>query len=173
MGMIRVTKTMVTETAHRLTNYSGKCASIHGHSYLWEVECECMEGLDSRGMVIDFGDLKAAMKTWIYDVYDHALVLDKQDPLIARPDFLRAIIDAADGTAQKLVEFPGNPTAENFAAHTANLLQIQLEDTHLDDATYRIVRVRVWETANSYAEWTAEEELSPFMFEGGEGEASN
>lgn len=172
MGTIKITKTMTTETAHRLVNYVGKCASIHGHSYLWEVECECLEGLDTRGMVIDFGDLKAAMKKHIYDVYDHALVLAKTDPLMSRGDFLRAIIDDASGGPQKLVEFPTNPTAENFAQTVAELLQAELEDIHLDEGTYRITRVRVWETANSYAEWTPENDLFPIEVlsstEGGE-----
>ena len=147
-----VCKTLTTETAHRLMDYVGKCASIHGHSYKWEVTA----ALDSRdthanGISIDFGDLKAAMRAVIYDPFDHALVLSIDAPLgpALQPPYLMA--SAADGTRQKIVAFPWNPTAEKFASYTAMHLQ-----SIGDQDGFDILRVRVWETANSYGQWTAD-----------------
>jgi len=154
-----VCKTMTTETAHRLIDYSGKCASIHGHSYKWEVTA-ALETRDTlpNGISIDFGHLKKAMRACIYDVYDHALVLADIDPLLENEDLLRF---AADGTEQKIVRFAGNPTAENFARHTAVVLREYYEQRprawrHID-----IIRVRVWETANSYGQY---QEAGPSNF---------
>jgi len=139
---ITVTKSMTTETAHRLTEYVGKCASIHGHSYKWEVTAAMQNrGVGFNGIAIDFGDLKKAMRDVIYDPFDHALVLDVKDPLCQLP-MMR--YDAA-GSPQKLVQFPGNPTAE----HMARFVLVQLA-TRLPN--HDIIRVRVYETADSYAQ---------------------
>lgn len=145
-----VTKVMVTETAHRLTDYSGKCAHIHGHSYRWEVTALALEGYGLKnGIAIDFGDLKKVMKEEIYNPFDHALVLDMDDPLLISTE-----IDlAADGTPQKILVFPGNPTAENFSMYVAQNMQEALDNRF--PLQYLISKVRVWETANSYAEWRA------------------
>lgn len=154
MTVISVTKVMTTETAHRLCEYSGKCAHIHGHSYRWEVTA----ALKSRetlvnGITIDFSELKAAMRKYIYDRFDHALVLWEQDPLIE----ITAIERASDGEPQKIVWTEYNPTAEEFAKDTAWHLQKHFNslvtiERHL---VVDILRVRVWETADSYGQWEA------------------
>lgn len=156
-GGIAVTKRMTTETAHRLTNYEGKCASIHGHSYLWEVTV----GLDGLGVTnncisVDFKDVKKAMKACIYDLFDHALVLHKNDFLVVDHGLLLQV-DAA-GLKQKLVVFGENPTAEAFAAYVSGSLQDYFDDLVaalevVADIDINVLRVRVWETADSYAEW--------------------
>lgn len=159
--MISVTKTITTETAHRLIDYVGKCASIHGHSYLWEVTAQLEDGgVGANGIAIDFGDLKEAMRAKIYDEFDHALVLADADPLMKQvraQDAPTGLRYAASGGKQKIFAFPGNPTAEHFASWAADKLQTYCDWKHPDAvgsfAQIVITRVRVWETANSYAEW--------------------
>lgn len=160
---IVVCKTMTTETAHRLTNYVGKCASIHGHSYKWEVMA-ALENRDtlSNGISIDFGDLKAAMRKCIYDPFDHALVLDQDDPMYAnwKTSHESSCKFDTNGEPQKLFWFPGNPTAENFARYVAESLQNELnaiEGAVGGALAYDICRVRVWETANSYGQFIPSE----------------
>ena len=141
--MITVTKTMTTETAHRLIDFVGKCASIHGHSYKWEVTAMKPDGdTASNGIAIDFGDLKAAMREYIYNVFDHALVLAHKDPIVLTGNLLHLEM-AADGAAQKILIFPGNPTAENFAIYVAADLRRHFiaQEVEVD-----VIRVRVWET---------------------------
>lgn len=143
--MITVTKTMTTETAHRLMDYVGKCASIHGHSYKWEVTAMYREGkMQSNGISVDFGDLKKMMRKHIYEPFDHALVLHERDPLLSVivPDGVK------DWECQKVFPFPGNPTAEHFAQWIAVRIQRDCIEQEVG-----IMRVRVWETENSYGEW--------------------
>jgi 6-pyruvoyltetrahydropterin/6-carboxytetrahydropterin synthase len=152
-----ICKIMTTETAHRLTNYIGKCASIHGHSYKWEVTV----GLESRGtkengIAVDFADLKKAMRECIYDPFDHALVLDENDSLCNSSMLTRD----ANGQEQKLVKFPGNPTAENFARYVAIQIGTYM-DALAEDLEIDTIRVRVWETENSYGQW---QEAGPSNF---------
>lgn len=143
-----VTKQMRTETGHRLLNYEGRCAHLHGHSYLWEVTVEGV--LDHRGMAVDFKDLKKHMMT-VIDPFDHALVLNEEDPLVGQ----ECLVISTNNKAQRVIIFEGNPTAETFAKYAAK--HIQREFNHnvvsLVDNTLRVVRVVVWETATSFATW--------------------
>ncbi|HMU96319.1 MAG TPA: 6-carboxytetrahydropterin synthase, partial [Elusimicrobiota bacterium] len=49
---------------HRLMNYAGKCRHPHGHNGRVEVEVSARK-LDPRGMVVDFGDIKSRLQSWI------------------------------------------------------------------------------------------------------------
>jgi len=56
--------------AHKLRHYyRGKCEALHGHN--WKVEASLYgKTLDSRGMIMDFKDLKDSLKK-ILDLLDH------------------------------------------------------------------------------------------------------
>jgi 6-pyruvoyltetrahydropterin/6-carboxytetrahydropterin synthase len=153
--MITVTKVMTTETAHRLINYEGKCAHIHGHSYRWEVTAaRDLNGVAENGIAVDFSELKAAMRECIFERYDHALVLADQDPLsLSLGQDGKGLGLATDNSPQKIVIFPINPTAELFAKMAAEDMQQEL---NRDRYQYKVLKVRVWETANSYGEWIRE-----------------
>lgn len=144
---IRVTKEVVTETAHRLINYDGKCAHIHGHRYIWQVtiEAESREATNN-GMVVDFKELKIAMNNFL-EPLDHALVLSEVDPLCKRfsRDELIEVFRAPNGEDPRLHIVPFNPTAEKFAGWIVADIVKQLP-------RMRVVQVRVYETATSYAD---------------------
>ncbi len=75
--------------AHLLNNYQGKCANLHGHTWLVEIHISG-KGLDSRGMLVDFGYLKTQLGNLVGS-FDHGFLND-------------------------LPEFKDiNPTAENIA----------------------------------------------------------
>ncbi len=69
------------DTAHYLSGYEGKCSNIHGHRYRLVLELASdtlhQEG-QQRGMVADFGEVKAMLKT-IADQYDHKLLIEDND----------------------------------------------------------------------------------------------
>jgi 6-pyruvoyltetrahydropterin/6-carboxytetrahydropterin synthase len=138
--MLTVTKQYRTETAHRLRDYDGLCRHLHGHSYLWEVTATA-DGVDNRGILVDFKELKGAMVT-VLEPFDHALLLRKDDPLIQLgngiDDFSRVHL------------FEENPTAENLACIAANAINDELPDG------VRVTEVKVWETSTSFATWRAE-----------------
>lgn len=80
------------EAAHQLPWHPGKCATLHGHSYLLEVSVT--GDLTRDGIVIDFSDLKASVAKHVLADYDHAFLND----------------------------FLPNPTAELIAVDIANRL---------------------------------------------------
>ena len=118
---------------HRLLDYQGKCAHPHGHNGTIEVEL-AKETLDSKGMVIDFSEVKKEIKAYIDTHLDHRMLLRKDDPLI------KAIQDL--GESPYLME--KNPTAENIA---------QLIFENVKKFNFPIKAIRLWETHDSYAEY--------------------
>ncbi|MGC8657629.1 MAG: 6-carboxytetrahydropterin synthase QueD [Desulfomonilaceae bacterium] len=69
--------------AHSLRQYKGKCERLHGHNYRVHVTARSSAPAGD-GMVIDFGDLKAATNE-ILDRLDHRFLneiepFDKEEP---------------------------------------------------------------------------------------------
>jgi len=67
-------KTIRFEAAHHLPAHDGKCARVHGHS--WEAELEVRGGAlhtygPKAGMLIDYGDIAAAVEPLWQDYLDH------------------------------------------------------------------------------------------------------
>ena len=162
---MKITKQLRTETGHRLTNYVGRCAHLHGHSYLWEVTARSSE-LDYKNMVMDFKDLKKAMNT-VLDPLDHCMVLAPDDPLwvfdvnIPNGSLRDVLHPTNDVNAEpRLIKWHDNPTAESFAKWALEKIQQELENLFIANnpttqgysMPYFISSVKVWETATSYAE---------------------
>lgn len=150
-----ITKTMYTETGHRLVDYPGKCAHLHGHSYKWTVAMSC-ETLDELGMVADFGILKHIMKSHI-GIYDHAFILCEMDPLIKGKtwDQVMDMLRATNGERPRVFITEYNPTAENLArevfdsmAHSMRTIDLNLRPT------VRLEYVEVQETATSVCRYS-------------------
>jgi len=143
--MIKVVKKLKFEASHRLYEYEGACSNIHGHSYIVEVcltsheknvDCESNSELDKLGMVVDFGVIKKTIGSWLDINWDHALLYNENDHALSSLSF--------PGT--KRYSFIGNPTAENMA-------RLLFEnDWDFGNKNVRLLWVRVWETADSYAE---------------------
>ena len=118
---------------HRLMNYTGRCAHPHGHNGIAEVELSS-EALDDKGMVYDFGELKARLMEFIEKELDHRMILQEDDPLV---EALRAI-----GESPYVMK--ENPTAENLARL---IYRVALS------RRLPVVAVRFWETETSMAEY--------------------
>lgn len=118
---------------HRLLNYSGKCRHLHGHNGRVELILDGIE-LDDRGMLVDFGDVKAPMKEWIDQNLDHRMLLNRNDP----------IISYLESTGEPLYLMEENPTAENIAKQ----IYVVAKSMRLP-----ITQVRFWETDTSTASY--------------------
>src|SRR5215470_16846468 len=81
LTMFRVTREIEFCYGHRLLNYEGKCRHLHGHNGLAVIAIEGSK-LDERGMLVDFGDIKSAVSTWIDDHLDHRMLLRRDDPVV-------------------------------------------------------------------------------------------
>lgn len=69
--MYQISKRFEFSASHILTGLpeGHPCGRLHGHNYTVEVILEA-PGLDSRGFVVDYGDLKA-FKSYLDDTLDH------------------------------------------------------------------------------------------------------
>ena len=104
--MITCTKKLRLEAGHRLQGHESGCRNVHGHSYVFEVQVTASE-LDSIGRVIDFGEIKRRVGSWLDANFDHAFIFEKGDPI---EQFLIA-------QGMKRYEFPESPTSENLAKY--------------------------------------------------------
>ncbi len=134
--------------AHALWGYDGLCKNIHGHSYILKVTVSGKPIDDPAdiklGMVIDFGDLKRVVNKNIVDIFDHSLVLSTKAPVEKFSDIPEMF--------DRKMWFDFQPTAENLIIYFAEILKRELPaDIHLHS-------IRLYETANSYAEWFAEDQ---------------
>lgn len=143
MAKVRVTKIFRFEMAHALWGYDGLCKSVHGHSYILKITVSGTPiedpGNIKLGMVIDFGDLKRVVNKHIVDVFDHSLVLSRRAPV--------EMLEKVPEMFERRIWVDFQPTAENLVLHFAALLN----GLFPDDVT--LEAIRLYETANSYAEW--------------------
>ena len=124
------------DSAHFLARYNGKCRNIHGHR--WRVVIEIAgENLDD-GMVVDFTDIKAALKA-LTDNLDHSLVMEK-DTL--KPQTYECLVD--EGFRIMIMDF--RPTAENFAKYFFDKIK---------NKGFNIRAAEVYETPNNCARYEA------------------
>ena len=69
----RICKRFTFDAAHMLPDHDGKCANLHGHTYVVEVEYagELDEDGPKRGMVVDFGVVKEVWREHLEPLLDH------------------------------------------------------------------------------------------------------
>lgn len=146
--------------AHNLTQHEGGCWNLHGHNYRVEVAVTgpLQEEGPSRGMVIDFSDIKDIYKSKIHTKLDHAYILaeNKPDWYLAFTklycDFMGSSVEQAetviDGLLGKVAHLPiVETTAECMSEWIANEMQEHMPDDVL------IVWLKLYETETSYAQW--------------------
>ena len=132
--MYSVTKRIEFCYGHRLLDYEGICRHPHGHNGLVEVEVRSRT-LDKRNMVCDFSDIKRVVKGWIDRDLDHKMLLRRDDPLVT----------ALQQLGEPVYICESNPTAE----HIAKIIY-----QHAAREGLPVVRVKLWETPTSFAEYT-------------------
>ncbi len=145
MTKIRVTKRFHFEMAHALYQYDGLCRNIHGHSYNLQVtligEPKKQAGDPKDGMVLDFSDLKAVVKSKIVNRFDHALMVNSL--------FSEKQIDLLKQTSERIIVVDFQPTSENIVTYISEILK-----QHLPSGV-SLFSIRLYETVTSYAEWFA------------------
>lgn len=86
MAVFTIRKRFTFEAAHALPRHQGKCRRMHGHSWVGWVEVEgdrLQESGPSAGMVMDFGDIAAAVAPMVEEHLDHYVLnesLDMESP---------------------------------------------------------------------------------------------
>ena len=156
--MVSVSKEFSWDMAHMLAEHEGLCKNLHGHTYKLEVQvtnkvenrARCSS---SEGMVIDFKELKKIINDSIIEPLDHAFMYWTQSP----DELEHQLAEILEQGERKIVEVDFRPTAEMMAVYFFDLLKKEFANRNII-----LQRVRVWETASSYAEVRREsyEELS-------------
>jgi len=110
--------------AHALRGYHGKCEKLHGHNYKVEVTL-AGEQLDPTGLLVDFAELKRALRI-VVERLDHRLLNEV-------PPFDEI-----------------NPTAENMARYFCQEIERTLSPTARGNGV-RVSQVKIWETDTTAA----------------------
>ena len=135
----RIAKTFIVESGHLLTKHPGACRFPHGHSRTIEIVV-ASGTLDARDMVCDFAELKQAA-TEAVARFDHTFAVNTADPVCAT-------LRSAYG--ERVVTFENtDPTTEVLAREIFRAVRTRLA-VHV---AIRLERVRVSETATSWAEY--------------------
>lgn len=147
MSKIRLSKEFRFEMAHALWNYDGLCKNIHGHSYILRVTVIGTPINDDthvkNGMVMDFGDLKRIVNEQIVDRLDHTVVLNEKSPY-------QKVLELPQMGGRHVIT-PYQPTCENMLVDFAQRIKRELPKN------VELHSLRLHETANSFAEWFAED----------------
>lgn len=141
----RICKIFSVENGHILSKHPGKCRFPHGHSRKIEVVLEA-DSLDANDMVCDFKQIGEWIRDYIEQL-DHAMCLNTADPQYA---FYRE-------QYERVVPFENqDPTSELMAQRVFARMQSALATS--PDAVarrVRVTRIRMHETASSWAEYEA------------------
>ena len=106
--------------AHNLKDFRGKCENLHGHN--WKVEVVLRgESLESNGILVDFGEVKAATREALEEV-DHKYL--NELPFFSQ----------------------NNPSSENVARFLFEKLSAKL-----NTGGRRLHSVSAWESADACA----------------------
>jgi len=147
----RIAKTLTFESGHLLTKHRGRCRFPHGHSRTVEVVLTA-DLLDENDMVCDFKAVKRMLESFL-DRWDHALCLNTSDPQF---DFFQRTY------GERVVPFTAtDPTSETMARTIFEALQRALAEQAGNSKIefpippgVRLERIRVTETATSWAEYS-------------------
>jgi len=134
----RIAKSFTVESGHLLTKNPGTCGFPHGHSRTIEI-IVASDVLDASDMVCDFKAIKAAAADAVAR-YDHTFALNTADPRFG---------DMRAAYGERVVAFAGiDPTTEVLAREIFHNVRAHFAAPHV-----RLERVRVTETATSWAEY--------------------
>lgn len=120
--MFELKKQFRFEAAHVLVGHDGKCARLHGHSWIGEVILKGENLLESpptkQGMLVDFGDVSAAVKPLVEDYLDH--------------HYLNETL----GTQRPTSEFVAKWVYDNLKHHLPLLHAVTIHETCTSECTY-------------------------------------
>jgi 6-pyruvoyltetrahydropterin/6-carboxytetrahydropterin synthase len=154
----RICKTFEIENGHMLSKHPDLCKFPHGHSRTVEIVLEA-DSLDGNEMVCDFKAITESLNEYLKTL-DHAICVNTEDPnfkqLTAAYGDRVVPFEALDPTTEvmaktifdfaksKLAAYDGNPSAK-YSIRT----------------TVRVVKLRLWETSSSWAEYFDTGGVSP------------
>ena len=133
-----ISRTEYFEAAHLLPNYDGPCGNLHGHSYKFTATVSGPQK-PPFGMVMDYKDLKKAMKAVMPD---HMYLHFKGN------EISEDIVKVLNKYGLKYMTFPEATSAENMSPYIAEMLQDYIiNELGITDVV--VENVEIYETVNS------------------------
>lgn len=132
---MKIAKEFTWEMGHRLPFHEGKCKNLHGHSYKSMIELTGQP--DSNGIVLDYYDVKKIVEP-IFEELDHSFLVWDGDV---------ELIDALQKLNSRMVVVNFQTTAENICLYLLDKIAVVEFPANI-----KSVKVRVFETENTYAE---------------------
>ena len=143
MSLPTLTRRFEIDAGHRLMEHGGKCKNYHGHRYVFEVSLSAMT-IGADGMIVDFGIVKDVLGGWLDEHWDHGMILQTGDPLLA------LLKDPGSLLRSKVYEMTDPPTAENIVRAFAVVARTILP---LHDVRAQVCHVRLYETPNCWSDY--------------------
>lgn len=139
--MIKIKRKYRFYAAHRNELLNDKCRSLHGHQYNIEVDLKFNEVIDGicstgDGLKCTFDKIDAIISP-IIESFDHALLINKKDPLLRY--FKQFEIDQKE--EMKMVIFDGVTSVENLSALLYKKIQnsLPVSAIHVQETNSSIV----------------------------------
>ena len=126
--------------AHFLAGYEGKCSNLHGHRWrvILKIKTDALQNEgQQRGMVVDFGDVKDALKKEA-DFFDHTLIYEEGS-------LKETTVEALKSEEFLMRVVPFRPTAENFSKYFYD---------KFTGYGFNVAEVTVYETPNNCASYS-------------------
>ena len=122
--MFEVTVEQSFAAGHALRNYKGKCENVHGHNFKVQVVIEG-EKLDEGGLLVDFIDVKSAMRA-IIERLDHVFLNDISP------------FDVKNPSAENIAEYFYSEMAKSLNTSVpVRVREVKVWETEIQSATYR------------------------------------
>ena len=142
---MKITKEIIFDMAHMLSNYSGKCANLHGHTYRLQVTLESKVN-EETCMLLDFNVLKEILNEEVMERFDHSVAFSDSK---FRGGAEKELYDWAIKYEMNFVVIPnGKTTCEVMAPYIRDCIA----DSLLKRNIKAEVSVKLWETPTSFAE---------------------
>jgi 6-pyruvoyltetrahydropterin/6-carboxytetrahydropterin synthase len=142
---IAIVQRLEWDAMHRIPGHEGVCKAYHGHRYAAEISVTA-DKLDALGRVVDFSVIEDTVGGWIKQHFDHTAILYAKDD---EPS-VKAVIEANKRLGKPVYLLGGYPTVENIAAELG-----RVSGELLAPHGVRVISIRLWETPQSSALWTA------------------
>lgn len=152
--MITISKEIEFDAGHRVPNHKSKCRNPHGHRYRVVATISGVivdeAGASDEGMLLDFGDLKSILVSYVHDPLDHGFIVFEGDKA------LWGVFEDGDAWVHdwKIIKFPYIPTAENIAKWVWEEIEEPLANSFRGN--FWLDSVTVYETPTSTATYNGE-----------------
>lgn len=127
-ALVEVTKEFTFDSSHKLMQYLGKCANLHGHTY--KLQVTIVGTVNEIGLVLDFKVLKKIVEDKVVNSLDHEYI-------------------------NNVVEY--NPTCENMVIDIFNTLKSEIEELNKKSPNFMsLSQVKLYETPTSFAVYSGQ-----------------